>query len=170
MITAIAAVSDDGKIGHNDDMLWRIPKDFKWYKTHTTNNIVLVGRKTFEVLPVIALKNRTHIVVGGKDMPRKPYEESIYYFDNISEAFDYASVLADSQGKEIYVGGGSKFYETTMEYWDQALITWVSGRYTVANKSFPVDELLMNFDLADEGKWQEDNGYHFQFCRYIKQN
>ena len=48
---AIAAVSQNGVIGRQGDLPWRLPEDLKWFKKLTMGGILLMGRKTWESLP-----------------------------------------------------------------------------------------------------------------------
>ena len=50
-IKAIAAVSQNGVIGVNGDLPWRIPGELKWFKKITMGSIIVMGRKTWESLP-----------------------------------------------------------------------------------------------------------------------
>ena len=45
-IKAIAAVSQNGVIGKNGDLPWRIPGELKWFKKITMGHIMVMGRKT----------------------------------------------------------------------------------------------------------------------------
>ena len=50
-IKAIAAVSENGVIGKNGDLPWRLPDDLKWFKKITMGHVIVMGRKTWESLP-----------------------------------------------------------------------------------------------------------------------
>lgn len=47
---AIAAMSENRVIGSGNEIPWRLPEDFKWFKKMTKGNVVVMGRKTFESL------------------------------------------------------------------------------------------------------------------------
>ena len=63
MISAIVAVDNNWGIGFNGDLLEHIPEDLKYFKAITTNNTVMMGRKTWEYLNKKPLSNRTNIVI-----------------------------------------------------------------------------------------------------------
>ena len=48
---AIVAVSEDGVIGRNGDLPWRLSADLKWFKKITMGHTILMGRKTWDSLP-----------------------------------------------------------------------------------------------------------------------
>ena len=59
---AIAAMSLNRVIGRGNQIPWRLPEDFRWFKQLTTGHVVVMGRKTFESLPG-PLPNRQIIVL-----------------------------------------------------------------------------------------------------------
>ena len=60
MIVAIAAVDNNFGIGYNNKLLMSIPKDMELFKKLTTGNTVIMGRKTWDSLPVKPLPNRNN--------------------------------------------------------------------------------------------------------------
>jgi dihydrofolate reductase len=65
MIIMIAAASENNALGKNNELVWRLPNDFKRFK-NLTSDISLLGRKTFESFPK-PLPNRTHVVISRQD-------------------------------------------------------------------------------------------------------
>ena len=66
MISAIAAVDENLGIGYKNELLCNIKEDLKRFKELTTDNIVIMGSKTWESLPTKPLPNRVNIVVTNK--------------------------------------------------------------------------------------------------------
>ena len=65
MITAIAAVSQNWGIGKNNDLLFNISEDKKFFRRTTLNHTVIMGRKTLESLPGgKPFKDRNNIVLS----------------------------------------------------------------------------------------------------------
>ena len=50
-VSIIVAVSENGVIGKNNDLIWRLPKDMKFFKETTLGHHVIMGRKNFESIP-----------------------------------------------------------------------------------------------------------------------
>ena len=68
MIKGIMAVDEKGGISKGKSMPWpKNPKDLKWFKDNTINNIVVMGRKTWEdpLMPT-PLKLRINILAECK--------------------------------------------------------------------------------------------------------
>ena len=70
----IMAYTPEGIIGKDNKMPWHIPEDLQNFRKITTNNIVVMGRKTFESLPNGKLPNRINIIVTK--FPEKYIEET----------------------------------------------------------------------------------------------
>jgi dihydrofolate reductase len=61
-IVFVIARAENGVIGRNGDLPWRIPEDLKRFRTLTMGAPMIMGRKTFESLPKL-LPGRRHIVL-----------------------------------------------------------------------------------------------------------
>ncbi|HOF22378.1 MAG TPA: dihydrofolate reductase, partial [Bacteroidales bacterium] len=64
MISIIAAVSEDLGLGRNNDLLWYIPEDLKRFKRLTYGKTVVMGKRTWESLPLKPLPGRKNIVIS----------------------------------------------------------------------------------------------------------
>ena len=64
-IALIVAVSENGVIGENNDLIWHLPNDIKFFKEKTLNHHVIMGRKNFESIPhkYRPLPKRTNIII-----------------------------------------------------------------------------------------------------------
>lgn len=168
MIRLIAAVALGGAIGKDNGMLWKIPEDLQYYKSRTTSNVVIIGRKTYESLPKVALKNRYHIVISRGKI--NPLPDNVYLVHTPQEAIK----LAENKFKdhEIYIAGGQTIYKQLLGECDYVYITWVGREYSDADCHFPLDDLRNNFVLLSESGWIESDGdepsYKFSTYKKIK--
>ena len=101
-ISIIVAVASNGAIGLNNDLLWHIPEDFKWFKKHTFGNPVIMGRNTWESLPVRPLPGRLNIVIS--DNPNDSYE-GCEIVGSIEESIEKMS----DEKENFIIGGGSVY-------------------------------------------------------------
>ena len=63
-LSLIAAVGENGELGYNNSLIWRIREDLQFYKEMTMGKKIIMGRKTLESFPGGgALKGRTNIVM-----------------------------------------------------------------------------------------------------------
>ena len=66
MISIIVAKAANNVIGKDNDLLWHLSEDLKYFKQTTSGKTVLMGRKTWESLPFKPLKNRRNIVISSQ--------------------------------------------------------------------------------------------------------
>lgn len=154
----IAAVSENWGIGKDNDLLFNIPKDMKFFRETTMGKTVILGRKNLESFP------------GAKPLPKRP---NIILTRDKSFACEGATVVnsIDELLKmpvdfdDAFVIGGEEIYRQLLPYCDQCFITKV-------NKTVPADKFMVNLDEADdfrlvsESEEIEDNGYMIKFCTY----
>ena len=76
----IVAFNKQGVIGVNNDLPWHLKDDLRRFQKLTKNNIVVMGRKTYESLPKRPLPNRINVVITSTP---NQYEnkESLYFID-----------------------------------------------------------------------------------------
>jgi len=188
----IAAISLDGAIGHDDELLWHIPEDLKQYKEKTLGNICIVGVTTYDFLPLYALKGRTHIVISGNyggdkmrsiDAPDETQPRfnlktkevidtnaEVWNRSTLKEAIDLAEEIR-GEDQKIYVIGGARIYESMIDLVDEAHITWINKLYPTANKRFPIDKLFNDFEITgDQNYVKSKSGLSYKFTYYERIN
>lgn len=65
----IVAVSQNGAIGKDGWLPWKLPEDLKWFKRATLGKSIIMGRRTWDSLPYKPLPYRINIVLTHKDLP-----------------------------------------------------------------------------------------------------
>jgi dihydrofolate reductase len=65
MLSIIAAMAENYVIGKDNNLVWNLPEDLKRFKeiTMTGSKTMIMGRKTFESLPLV-LPGRKHIILS----------------------------------------------------------------------------------------------------------
>ena len=119
MIKIIVAVDENGAIGRNNDLLFHIKDDLKNFKALTTNNTVVMGRNTWESLPIKPLPNRENIVLTTT--------ENELSGAKVLHSFEELEVYLKCYDKDVYIMGGSSIYNQIMEKGlvDEAHVTFV---------------------------------------------
>jgi dihydrofolate reductase len=121
-IVLVAAIGENGVIGNQGALPWRLKSDLQHFKKLTLNKPVIMGRKTFDSIGK-ALKNRTNIVLS-RDLSRAA--PGAVLATSLDAAFGYARADADKRGvKEIMVIGGSDVFEAALDVADRLEITRV---------------------------------------------
>ena len=62
-LTLIAAIGKNRELGKNNDMIWHLPQDLKFFRKQTSGHTIVMGRKTFESIGK-PLPNRENIVLS----------------------------------------------------------------------------------------------------------
>lgn len=114
-INVIVCVNQKNAIGLKNKLLYKIPNDLANFKKLTLGKIVIVGRNTFESLPIRPLKDRTTIIVCDDDtyVPqcRENCDDEVFVVNSILEAVETARTLIDEDDDEdIFVIGGAQIY------------------------------------------------------------
>jgi dihydrofolate reductase len=141
-LVIIAAVADNGVIGHNNAMPWRLKSDLQRFRALTTGRPLLMGRKTFQSL-ARPLPGRTNIVISRDPGFSAP---GVVLAPAVERALDVARGDALRRGvEEIMVVGGSQLYAELMPLAAELRITRVHA--SPAGDTF--------FPPIDCGAWQE---------------
>ena len=111
-ISMIACVGKNLELGKNNDLIWHLPNDLKYFKKVTSGHVVVMGKNTFKSLPKI-LPNRKNIVLTFPDDSEKfPDEVEVYH--SIQEFLEAYKDFPE----EIFIIGGASLYKQFLEYAD----------------------------------------------------
>ena len=61
-ISIIACVGKNLELGKNNDLIWHLPNDLKYFRNVTKGKTVIMGRRTFDSLPDILPKRRNIVL------------------------------------------------------------------------------------------------------------
>jgi dihydrofolate reductase len=115
-VTLIAAVGRNGVIGADNDMPWRIPDDFAYFKRTTLGHPIVMGRKTFDSIGRVLPGRRTIVVTHQPDWAHPGVETA----HSLSEALSLAG-----PADEVFICGGGQIYAEAMPWAHRLLITEV---------------------------------------------
>ena len=128
MITLIAARDRNGAIGKDGDIPWRASEDPKMFKRETEGGALIMGRKTWESLPVKPLPGRFNAVVS-----RNPNAA-----ENVYSSVSAAIAACRAAGHHrIYGIGDEAIYKEMLPLADRLLITEVDLEVGGADAFFP---------------------------------
>ncbi len=159
-ISIIVAVAENNAIGKGNKLLWHISDDLKRFKRLTTGHPVVMGKKTYESLPVKPLPNRTNVVISDIEGELIKGCEMAY---SIEEAIEKCP-----DNEESFIIGGGSVYRQFMPFADKLYITKV-------HKAFDADTF---FPEINENEWQlierketepdENNDFNFSYLTYTR--
>ena len=118
MISLIVAASINNAIGKENQLLWHLPNDLKFFKNTTWGGVVIMGRKTFESVNK-PLPGRTNIVIT-----KQPdwNAENVEVANSLDDALEKATAL---NFKEIFIIGGGEIYKQSIEIANRIYLTKV---------------------------------------------
>lgn len=137
-LTALTCMNQQRVIGKSNTLPWRIPEDLKFFKQLTINQILIVGRKTFDSLP-LKMDKRHFIVVTGRN-PETVVARGISttVVGTPDEAVKIAREMAVLQGKrDVYVIGGANIYEQLLPRCKNIVVTTCHNPVPDADAYFP---------------------------------
>lgn len=149
IISLIWAEDLNGVIGKDNTLPWHSPNDFKHFKETTQYKTVIMGRKTWESLPIQPLPNRLNIIVS-----KHPKEDSdrVLWASSLSDAVQRAEKLGFN---EIFIIGGRQLYEQSIPFADRLYQTIINTIVADGDTYFPEwDE--DKFQLSEHKKQQGD--------------
>ncbi|MBR1950037.1 MAG: dihydrofolate reductase [Bacteroidales bacterium] len=165
MLSLIVAVAQNNAIGRNNELLWHISEDLKYFKSTTTGHPVIMGRKTYESIGR-PLPGRRNIVLtrGTLEIPpvKNPQTTSMEVVNSLDEV--YAIAQSD---EEFFVMGGGMLYNETFGKADFLYLTKIYAIAEDADTFFPeVDE--KEWDVVRESQLlhDEENDIDFKFIVY----
>jgi dihydrofolate reductase len=121
-LAIIVAVAENGVIGNNNTLPWKLPEDLQNFKRITMGKPVVMGRKTYESIGR-PLPGRTNIVITRNV---SFHAEGVQVVHSIDDALAMASEIAAHAGVgEVMVMGGADIYAATIPRADRLYITEV---------------------------------------------
>lgn len=147
-ITLIAAIGKNRELGLNNQLIWRIPEDLRFFKENTINKTIVMGLNTFNSLPHM-LPKRKHIVLTSKNLEI----EDVIIVHSLDELLEYISNL-----EEVMIIGGASIYSQLINYADELLLTEIDD-------SKEADAYFPDFDKND---WESKviGQYQYEDIKY----
>ncbi|PKP07326.1 MAG: hypothetical protein CVU10_07225 [Bacteroidetes bacterium HGW-Bacteroidetes-5] len=183
-ISIIAAIADNGAIGRNNQLLWHITEDLRYFKRITSGHTVIMGRKTWESLGK-PLPNRRNIVISRSLAAiydsNSPANPGVEVYSTIEQALAAAAKeptavpgqpvqpnisgqpvkhnVSNNSAQEVFIIGGGEIYRQTLPYAHKLYLTLVHTNIAYADTFFPA---------VNQNEWREifresfDRGENFE--------
>jgi dihydrofolate reductase len=148
IISLIVAASTNNAIGKDNQLLWHLPNDMKFFKNTTWGMPVVMGRKTFDALNGNPLPGRFNFVITRKK-DWDPKNDKVKVVNTLE-----ASIAAAGQTdcRETFVIGGGEIYAESMSMANRIYMTRVHA-------TLEGDTL---FPVIDETQWEMVSHLDFQ--------
>ncbi|MDR1156354.1 MAG: dihydrofolate reductase [Bacteroidales bacterium] len=163
MISIIVAVDRNNAIGLNNRLLCHLPNDLKYFKRVTSGHAVVMGRRTYESLPVKPLPNRENIIISKSLTAPAP---GCVPVSSVEEACNHCN-----GAEEYFVIGGAQVYRQMMPMAQKLYITRIHHVFE-ADAWFP--EINAGKWRQQSAEWNEPDekhpyAYSFEVYTRIKQ-
>lgn len=115
----VVAVAENGVIGRDGDLPWRLPDELKYFKRLTVGHTLIMGRRTFESIGRPLPRRRTLVLTRDPDWQA----EGVESFADLPAAVDAATDDAAADDHRIFVVGGSSVYAAALPRTDHLFWT-----------------------------------------------
>lgn len=164
----IVAMDNERGIGKNNDLMWHLPVDMKFFKDTTSGHIVVTGRKNYDSIPerFRPLPNRENAVLTRNTDYEAP---GAHVFSSLEECLNH---YAGENERIVFIIGGGQIYKEAMDAGivDELLITHVDHRYG-ADTFFPdFEESEWDVETILEHGKDEKHEAGFRIKRYTRKS
>lgn len=154
----IVAMDEALGIGKNETLAWHLSADLKQFKALTSGHTVIMGRKTWDSLPLKSkpLPNRLNIVISRQKLD---LGQGVLLASNLDEALKQATT------SQVFVIGGAQIYTQAILHPDceKIFVTHVSGNFA-CDASFP--PIPPQFKAVANSPQMIEGTVSFQFVEY----
>lgn len=161
-ISIIACMGANNELGLNGQMPWgnSFKEDLRHFKELTTNNIVIMGRKTFDSLDNNPLPNRTNIVVSRDWGYMSQLSDTTHCAHSIIDAIDMFN-----DDREVFIIGGADIYRQTIGMADTMYITRIHKLFDHDTKFPRFDKKYWKITNSLE-RYDEETNFHYELLTY----
>ena len=157
---AIVAVDENWGIGCDNELLYSIPEDMKFFKDVTVNKVVVMGHSTFKSLPGSRpLKNRTNIILSKDENLNI---DSAIVCNSIDKLL---STIEMYDKNDVFLIGGQGIYKQLLEFCSEIYVTKINGNKK-ADSYFPNVDLMDNWTVSDISEMKSYNDIQYCFYKY----
>ncbi len=118
-IILVVAASDNNVIGKDNQLLWHLPKDMRFFKNTTWGLPILMGRKTFESLGNKVLPGRLNLILSNQKNIKTNGATLVHSLQ------DAVNLAAKQDYKQLMVIGGGQIYELALPLAHTIMLTRV---------------------------------------------
>lgn len=163
---AIVAIDRNWAIGKNNQLLFHIPEDMKFFKDVTTNNTVVMGRKTYESIGK-ELPNRNNIILTHNHTLNICNHNSNNRYKTFTMDDTSFKNYYENTTDNIFIIGGESVYKKYLDQCGEIYVTMIDAEVKGADKFFPnlTDTAFKLNEIIKEDKY---NNITFKITKWIK--
>ena len=155
-LSILVAVAENGVIGRENDLPWRLSADLKRFKEITMGHTIIMGRKTWDSIGR-PLPGRTSVVISRQADYRTPFEE-VRVVGTVEDALE-----SSRESAEVFAVGGAAIYALALPLANRLYLTRVHAE-VVGDTYFPdVDWQQWQMISEERHEPNERNDHPFSF-------
>jgi len=152
ILAAIVATDLNNAIGKNNQLLWHLPADLKFFKSTTMGCPIIMGRKTFESIGRLLPGRKNIIITRNTDFK---YEGAEVYH-SVEEAIENCS------DEKVFIIGGAEIYKLSIHLLDELYVTKVKHEFE-ADTFYP-EIKSSEFEMVWEECHNADEKNNYAYC------
>ena len=157
MVSAIACIDENWGIGKDGELLFNIPDDLKFFKNLTENTTVIMGRKTWESLPIRPLPMRNNIVISNQ--AKGKFDGAVFMsLDEVKNILIKNILNTTSDNENYFIIGGGQIYKELLPYCRSVFLTHVHKKVD-ADTYFPCLDDKWTSHKLNEVQFYNDVSY-----------
>lgn len=166
MVKLIVAKASNDVIGKDNDLIWHLPADMRFFTQTTKGHIVVMGRRNWDSIPIKyrPLSERINVVISRNN---NFHSSDCICFSSIEDAIEH---FKNEKTKDLFIIGGGQIYRDALEkdLIDEMLVTHIDSDFD-GDTWFPaIDANLWNKELILSHPKDEKNPYTFHVWKYTK--
>lgn len=156
MISMICSVGRNRELGKNNQLIWHIPRDMKFFKETTMGHTVVMGKNTYLSLPGD---------LPGRNMVVLSFDKIL---SNVSTVYSVQEILDKylDTPEEVFIIGGASLYSQFIEYAKTMYLTEIDDVCDNADTFFPeFDKNEWNKEILGTDTFKD---IKFTMCKYVR--
>ena len=144
-IVGLMACDPNGVIGYKGALPWACPEELDYFRSTTFGHVMIMGRKTFESIPLDTLKDRFSIVFSRSPSPPSQLKDRVVFVSSLDDFLALGCIPAD---KKVFMIGGAKIAKLFLQanLLSEFLLTKLHGVYE--------GDTVFSFDLLQDWSYE----------------
>ncbi|QEK50766.1 dihydrofolate reductase [Pedobacter aquae] len=157
-ISLIVAVDQHNAIGKDNQLLWHLPNDLKFFKKTTSGHSIIMGRKTYDSIGKPLPNRRNIIITRQKDLQIDGAE----LYSSLAEA-----LIQTKNENEVFIIGGAEIYKQSLGLAHKIYLTLV--HHVFEADTYLTDLKLEDWNILSREDFSKDEKHAYDYSFLILQ-
>jgi dihydrofolate reductase len=156
-LAIIVAMTDEGIIGKDNALPWRLPEDLKRFQKLTLGHPIIMGRKTFESIGKPLHRRENIVLTQSRDF----HQEGVHMVHSFESALKLCDAMGEA-GKKRFAIGGRRVFEEALPLANTLYLTYIHHPFS-GDTYFPKFELEKDFDINEQSEHISSSEPNFKY-------